>query len=247
MTASIAQLGNVTAKNKAATQDVLDALALQNITLQQVWGVGGGDHADGNATDFMVYSNKAWGDWIADFLWLNRDRLGVRWIIWQQRIRSTTPGKPGTWEPMEDRGTPTLNHYDHVHVKWNTSPIVSLPGGGQGGGVPIPLPPAPKPPAVARPRIKVSNLRLGVRSADATIYNRLLWARQGPAYKAAHQAMWMRESSGVYGPASEQVTFDTYDYWHKVTPKNWPDDPRKYGRPVTPGPALIRALGGDPY
>lgn len=126
MTASIAQLGNVPAKNKTATQVVLDAAAAHGIHLNQVFGVGGGDHADGFATDFMVYSDKAAGDWIADYLWENRVRLGVRWIIWQQRIRSTSPGKPGTWQAMEDRGSPTQNHRDHVHVKWYETPVQAL-------------------------------------------------------------------------------------------------------------------------
>jgi hypothetical protein len=131
MAASIAQLGNVPAKNKQATQAVLDAAKRAGWTVQQVWGVGAGDHADGYASDFMVYSNRAMGDWIADYVWRNRAALGVRWIIWRQRIISTTMPRnaygPGNqWNPMPDRGDTTQNHMDHVHVKWNTAPVGAL-------------------------------------------------------------------------------------------------------------------------
>jgi hypothetical protein len=229
-TATLAQLGQVPAKNKAATADVLAACARQGIKLAQVWGVGPGDHADGHATDFMVYNDQAAGDWIADYLWTNRARLGVRWVIWRQRIRSTSPGKPGTWQPMEDRGNRTKNHYDHVHVKWTTAAVQP--------------PPAPTPPRrPARPRIRVAALRPRSTGADVRAYNALLWKAQGPIYKARNLVAWMRESSNVYGRMTERVTFDTYAYLHKKDPKNWGPAP---SRPAWPGPELVRHLGGDP-
>ena len=124
MTATIAQLGPVQAKTKTATEVVLDAAAKAGHTLTQVFGVGGGDHAGGLATDFMVYSDQAAGDWIADYVWANRGALGVRWIIWRQRIRSINPrgvyGPPNQWNAMENRGNPTQNHMDHVHVMWDS-------------------------------------------------------------------------------------------------------------------------------
>ena len=126
MAATIGQLGGVTSKNKAATQVVLDAATRAGHIINQVWGVGGGDHAGGMATDFMVYNDRAAGDWIADYLWENRLVLGVRWIIWRQRIRSTTPGKSGQWEAMADRGNATQNHMDHVHVVWNGDPVKGI-------------------------------------------------------------------------------------------------------------------------
>lgn len=127
MVASIAQLGSVTPKNRTATQVVLDAAARAGHSLRQVFGVGGGDHAGGLATDFMVYEDKAAGDWIANWVWAHRDQLGVRWIIWQQKIISINPkgvyGPAGQWNPMENRGSVTQNHMDHVHVMWDSSPV----------------------------------------------------------------------------------------------------------------------------
>lgn len=79
------------------------------------------EHSAGTALDLMVYSDRQLGDWIADYLWANRSRLKVRWIIWRQRIRSTSPGKGDDWRAMADRGSVTQNHFDHVHVNfWET-------------------------------------------------------------------------------------------------------------------------------
>jgi hypothetical protein len=42
--------------------------------------------------------------------------LNIKYIIWKQRIWH--PGGGG-WEPIEDRGSVTANHYDHVHISVN--------------------------------------------------------------------------------------------------------------------------------
>ena len=39
----------------------------------------------------------------------------MEYIIWQQRMLSS-PG--GSWKTMEDRGSATANHMDHVHVNY---------------------------------------------------------------------------------------------------------------------------------
>ena len=41
--------------------------------------------------------------------------LGVQYLIYKQRMLSS-PG--GSWTAMEDRGSPTANHMDHVHVNY---------------------------------------------------------------------------------------------------------------------------------
>ena len=41
--------------------------------------------------------------------------LGVSYVIWSQHIWSVERGSEG-WRAMEDRGSTTANHYDHVHV-----------------------------------------------------------------------------------------------------------------------------------
>jgi hypothetical protein len=74
-----------------------------------------GGHPSGKALDYMVMSDAALGDAIAQYHIAHWDELGVEYIIWQQRMLSS-PG--GSWSGMEDRGSTTANHYDHVHVNY---------------------------------------------------------------------------------------------------------------------------------
>lgn len=104
-----------------------------------VYGVGsrstpGSDHPKGLALDFMC--GKSAGDKLAAYARANHKRLNITYIIWRQRIWSIN--YPG-WRQMEDRGSPTANHYDHVHISFLASPsnadLGGLPaGGGIGGG-----------------------------------------------------------------------------------------------------------------
>ncbi|KIH99290.1 hypothetical protein LP52_07875 [Streptomonospora alba] len=82
-----------------------------------------GEHGSGRACDFMMSAGGAspsagdrqLGQQIADYAQANADRLGVMYIIWEQRIwHSANPG--AGWEMMNDRGSITANHYDHVHI-----------------------------------------------------------------------------------------------------------------------------------
>ncbi|WP_427385051.1 hypothetical protein [Janibacter sp. G56] len=70
----------------------------------------GGDHGSGRAVDIMVTGSL--GDSIAAYMQAHAGELNIAYVIWQQRI--WFPG--GGWSPMEDRGSATANHYDHVHV-----------------------------------------------------------------------------------------------------------------------------------
>ncbi|WP_280387509.1 hypothetical protein [Nocardia wallacei] len=79
-----------------------------------------GDHGAGLALDFMV-SDSAQGDAIAEFVLANSDRLGVSYVIWQQRYNDGSG-----WSTMEDRGSPTANHYDHVHVSFSSFAAANL-------------------------------------------------------------------------------------------------------------------------
>ncbi|MBB4933803.1 flagellar motility protein MotE (MotC chaperone) [Lipingzhangella halophila] len=81
------------------------------------------DHGTGQACDFMMSNNgghpsaenKELGQQIANYAQANADRLGVKYVIWEQRIwDSRNPGSG--WKQMDDRGSITENHYDHVHV-----------------------------------------------------------------------------------------------------------------------------------
>jgi hypothetical protein len=83
-----------------------------------MYGVAGragtSDHPSGLAVDFMV--DRAAGDRLAACALNNRAALGITYVIWRQRINFGNG-----WQPMEDRGGVTANHYDHVHVSFGSS------------------------------------------------------------------------------------------------------------------------------
>jgi hypothetical protein len=72
-----------------------------------------GGHPSGLALDYMC--SVSLGDAIAEYHIAHWDELGVEYIIWQQRMLSS-PG--GSWKAMENRGSATANHMDHVHVNY---------------------------------------------------------------------------------------------------------------------------------
>jgi hypothetical protein len=74
-----------------------------------------GGHPSGLALDYMVMSDDALGDAIAQYHIDHWDSLGVDYLIWQQRYLSSPTG---SWKQMEDRGGVTANHHDHVHVNY---------------------------------------------------------------------------------------------------------------------------------
>ena len=62
-----------------------------------------------------MISSRSQGDSIAAWVQSHVGEFNVKYIIWRQRY-----WEPGSsWDPMEDRGSPTANHYDHVHVTVN--------------------------------------------------------------------------------------------------------------------------------
>ncbi|MCY9783032.1 hypothetical protein KIK06_03900 [Nocardiopsis sp. EMB25] len=79
------------------------------------------DHGSGQACDFMVSGigtypssgNRSTGNAIAQYAIDNVDRLGVKYVIWEQRIWHSQNRQ---WVGMNDRGSVTENHYDHVHI-----------------------------------------------------------------------------------------------------------------------------------
>ncbi|XVQ10642.1 coiled-coil domain-containing protein [Spirillospora sp. CA-255316] len=84
-------------------------------------GADAQDHATGQACDFMVStggsmpssSGRTQGDQAAAYAIANASRLGIKYVIWRQRIYDMR--SPG-WRSMENRGGVTANHYDHVHI-----------------------------------------------------------------------------------------------------------------------------------
>ncbi|MFW5473821.1 hypothetical protein ACOCJ5_10965 [Knoellia sp. CPCC 206450] len=72
---------------------------------------GAGDHGAGKAVDVMVTGSR--GDAVAAWAIDNMNRYNITYVIWKQRIWMA--GSSG-WRSMEDRGSTTANHYDHVHI-----------------------------------------------------------------------------------------------------------------------------------
>ena len=72
------------------------------------------EHGTGQAIDFMI-ANAAQGDAIAAWVQAHVAQFNVKYLIWQQRYWAPGEG----WRAMADRGSPTANHYDHVHVTVN--------------------------------------------------------------------------------------------------------------------------------
>ncbi|WP_158220634.1 SH3 domain-containing protein, partial [Kineosporia sp. A_224] len=72
-----------------------------------------GDHGSGRAVDIMVSGDPGWT--IARYVQAHARELGVTYVIYQQQI--WLAGNPTSqWKGMEDRGSRTANHFDHVHV-----------------------------------------------------------------------------------------------------------------------------------
>ena len=82
-----------------------------------------GEHPLGRACDFMLSSGGVTptassiqkGYDIAAWAQANASRLGIMYIIYRQRIWDVRMASSG-WVPMENRGSITANHYDHVHI-----------------------------------------------------------------------------------------------------------------------------------
>jgi hypothetical protein len=81
-----------------------------------------GEHPKGRACDFMTDRigtstgpGQALGDKVANFAVANAQRLGIYYVIWKQRIFNVQRASEG-WRLMEDRGSITQNHFDHVHI-----------------------------------------------------------------------------------------------------------------------------------
>lgn len=83
-------------------------------------------HHHGLALDVMT-SDRAVGDAIAEFMVANHARFAVDNVIWQQRISNAGRGWRFPGDPMPDRGDPTANHYDHVHIDFHDTTTTAGP------------------------------------------------------------------------------------------------------------------------
>ena len=69
------------------------------------------DHPTGHALDVMVYGDTALGDQIEADVMAQADRFHVRYSIYRETYHN--PSGRTYW--MADRGSPTQNHFDHIH------------------------------------------------------------------------------------------------------------------------------------
>jgi hypothetical protein len=77
-----------------------------------------GEHTSGRAIDFMINGDSALGQQVADWARAHASELNLYDVIWQQHIWTPERSSEG-WRSMPDRGSPTANHFDHVHISVN--------------------------------------------------------------------------------------------------------------------------------
>ena len=65
-----------------------------------------------------MVSDPSLGQALADWARAHAGELDLYDIIWQQHIWTPVRASEG-WRAMPDRGSPTANHYDHVHISVN--------------------------------------------------------------------------------------------------------------------------------
>lgn len=102
---------------------------------------GFNEHSSGEAADVMVGSDTKLGDAVKDFVLKFAKDFGIQYAIWQQKMWYPD----GRVEGMADRGSPTQNHMDHVHVRTEGGgyPAGGGPGSAGAGRAPTSTKPAP--------------------------------------------------------------------------------------------------------
>lgn len=81
------------------------------------------DHGKGLALDVMITGPK--GTEITQWAIKHANVLNIDYIIWEQKIYASWTGWAGRM--MDDRGSITQNHYDHVHISFKPG-IGTCPG-----------------------------------------------------------------------------------------------------------------------
>lgn len=143
-----------------------EIIAATGNRVTHVWGYNVvPDHNNKRCVDFMVRS-IADGNVVADYIWRNRARLGLRLMIWNHRIISTyraSSGRPaGVWWRYNG-GNP---HTDHPHVEFDSSPYRA-----PSGGAPTP-PPAPAPTPPKQEDIMAGTVKKFGNGKKRTVHNR---------------------------------------------------------------------------
>ena len=91
--------------------------AFPQVTHYLGWGARS-EHDTGHAIDVMVYDDKALGDQIAAWAQAHAAELNLYDVLWYQHIWTPVRASEG-WRLLPDRGSPTANHMDHVHIGTN--------------------------------------------------------------------------------------------------------------------------------
>ena len=98
--------------------NIIRSLFPQITTVYGFANTPGSDHYAGLAADFMIpnyKANVALGWQIANYAKEHAAELHIDYIIFQQQIWNPARASEG-WRKMEDRGSDTQNHMDHVHI-----------------------------------------------------------------------------------------------------------------------------------
>ncbi len=116
---AVAPCADGSAVESGLTQDAVRVHRAVCALFSGITGYGGirgsGDyHGTGQAIDIMI-PNSSVGQAIATYVRANAKALGVSEVIWSQHIWTVQRSGEG-WRAMSDRGSPTANHEDHVHV-----------------------------------------------------------------------------------------------------------------------------------
>jgi hypothetical protein len=72
------------------------------------------DIPSGEGYGKLPTDDNVFGDKVADYALANQAKFKIDYVIYRQRINFGQG-----WEAMEDRGSITQNHYDHVHVSFD--------------------------------------------------------------------------------------------------------------------------------
>jgi len=108
-----AYVGWCSDKGLGSNASVVCSAVRSNFGITNIGGfrAGAGDHGTGKAVDVMVSGST--GDAVAQWAISHMGQLNITYVIWKQRIWLSGAS---SWRSMEDRGSVTANHYDHVHI-----------------------------------------------------------------------------------------------------------------------------------
>ncbi len=129
------ELGPGVASEKGLQRDTILAARAVSAAFPEIRTIGGVRpdslkwHPNGQAIDVMIPDptsahGKALGDAVMRFAMAHRQQFNINHVIWQQTIHNPD----GSSSLMENRGSATQNHMDHVHIATNGG---GFPHGGE--------------------------------------------------------------------------------------------------------------------